>query len=70
MALLCLVFSAFAQANPLLSEPTFLRVSTEQGLSQDTVNTLLIDQNGFLWIGTFDGLNRYDGYRVESIAGN
>ncbi|MGO4893012.1 EAL domain-containing protein [Flavobacterium sp. W21_SRS_FM6] len=70
VALLCLVFCAFAQANPLLSEPTFLRVSTEQGLSQDTVNTLLIDQNGFLWIGTYDGLNRYDGYRVESIAGN
>ena len=62
-------FSALAQSAPLLSEPTFLRLSTEQGLSQDSVNALLIDQQGFLWIATYDGLNRYDGYRVEVITG-
>ena len=40
----------------------FERISQEQGLSQGTVNCVLQDDVGFLWIGTQDGLNRYDGY--------
>ena len=34
------------------------------GLSHNTVFAVLQDQHGFLWIGTADGLNRYDGYDV------
>jgi diguanylate cyclase (GGDEF)-like protein len=56
-------------AEPLISEPTFSRLSTEQGLSQDTVNTMLIDREGFLWLGTEGGLNRYDGYHSIQITG-
>lgn len=33
-----------------------------EGLSHNTVFDVLQDQQGFLWIGTADGLNRYDGY--------
>ncbi len=40
----------------------FQRLSTEQGLSQGTVNCILQDRTGFIWLGTQDGLNRYDGY--------
>jgi len=40
----------------------FSRISIEQGLSQSVVNTILQDSQGFLWFGTQDGLNRYDGY--------
>ncbi len=40
----------------------FDRISIEQGLSQVTVNCILQDRVGFLWLGTQDGLNRYDGY--------
>jgi PAS domain S-box-containing protein len=36
-------------------------LSVAQGLSQSSVNCLLQDSLGFLWIGTQDGLNRYDG---------
>ncbi|WP_375560110.1 two-component regulator propeller domain-containing protein [Bernardetia sp. OM2101] len=36
----------------------------ENGLSQNTVNALLEDKDGFLWIGTDDGLNRYDGQSI------
>ncbi|TCO04053.1 two-component regulator propeller domain-containing protein [Natronoflexus pectinivorans] len=35
------------------------------GLSNNSVNTIFQDSRGFLWIGTEDGLNRYDGYRFE-----
>lgn len=38
------------------------RISLEQGLSQSAVNTIYQDKKGFLWFGTQDGLNRYNGY--------
>ncbi len=41
----------------------FSRVSIEQGLSQSTVSCILQDRTGFMWLGTHDGLNRYDGDR-------
>ncbi|HEY73315.1 MAG TPA: GAF domain-containing protein [Thermoflexia bacterium] len=40
----------------------FEHISVEQGLSQNTVNCILQDSQGFMWFGTGDGLNKYDGY--------
>ena len=40
----------------------FERISLEQGLSQSVVLCILQDSKGFMWFGTQDGLNRYDGY--------
>jgi len=42
----------------------FDQISLEQGLSQSTVNAIVQDGQGFLWFGTQDGLNKYDGYTV------
>ena len=39
----------------------FKRFSIEQGLSQSTVESIVQDQSGLIWIGTEDGLNRFDG---------
>ncbi len=36
-----------------------------QGLSNNSVLTMHQDANGFMWIGTYDGLNRYDGYEFK-----
>lgn len=44
----------------------FHRISTKDGLTQNTVRSILIDRKGFVWAGTLDGLNRYDGYRLIS----
>ncbi len=40
----------------------FRHLTIEEGLSQNAVYALLQDRQGFLWVGTKDGLNRYDGY--------
>lgn len=43
----------------------FDHLGLEQGLSQSTVTCMLKDSRGFLWVGTEDGLNRYDGYSFK-----
>ncbi|WP_431210103.1 two-component regulator propeller domain-containing protein [Puia sp. P3] len=34
----------------------------DQGLSNNAVTCIYRDHNGYMWFGTYDGLNRYDGY--------
>ena len=43
----------------------FKRVTVEDGLSQTTVEYMFQDSKGYVWIGTDDGLNRYDGDKFE-----
>ena len=45
---------------------SFSQISTQEGLSQNTVRAILEDEKGFIWAGTLDGLNRYDGYQLVS----
>lgn len=52
---------------PELKAPVFSQLSTKNGLSQDTINVMQVDSQGFLWLGTDTGLNRYDGYQVDVI---
>ncbi|MGS2719484.1 EAL domain-containing protein [Paraglaciecola aestuariivivens] len=54
---------------PLVKEPSFLRLSTENGLSQNTINAMALDSEGFLWLATESGLNRFDGYKNQIIPG-
>ena len=49
---------AFSQQGEL----KFERISIEQGLSQNTITAIIQDSQGFIWFGTLDGLNKYDGY--------
>ncbi len=52
----------FAKSDAEITGMKFDRISIEQGLSQVTIYTLIQDHRGFIWIGTMDGLNKYDGY--------
>jgi signal transduction histidine kinase/ligand-binding sensor domain-containing protein/DNA-binding response OmpR family regulator len=54
-------------------------LTTEQGLSQNTVDCILKDHRGFMWFGTWNGLNLFDGYdfkvfskqnNIQSISNN
>ena len=51
-------------------EYRFDQITTEQGLSQATVNCLFKDSKGFIWIGTNDGLNCYDAYSFRIFKNN
>lgn len=46
---------------------TYNRFTTEQGLSQMQVHALYKDGHGYLWVGTKDGINRFDGQRFTSF---
>ncbi|MBL7959503.1 hypothetical protein JNL27_04610 [bacterium] len=45
-------------------------LSAEMGLSQNTVTCIFQDSRGYLWIGTQNGLNRYDGYSIKVYKRN
>ena len=52
---------------PVLSQVvSFSHLNTSNGLSDNYIQSLVIDKKGFLWIGTGDGLNKYDGYTITS----
>ncbi|MEO6548686.1 MAG: histidine kinase [Ferruginibacter sp.] len=60
----CLPLSA-AQAQPF-PQFNFTRLTTKDGLPSNVVTTILKDSRGFLWLGTLEGLCRYDGKNMKT----
>jgi len=65
-ALLAAAATLEAGARPI----RFYRLAMEEGLSHTTVWAVLQDKQGFMWFGTEDGLNRYDGAGVTLYTRN
>lgn len=49
----------------LLDQPVFNKLNAQDGLSQGRISDIIQDSAGFMWFGTRDGLNRWDGYSME-----
>jgi signal transduction histidine kinase/ligand-binding sensor domain-containing protein/DNA-binding response OmpR family regulator len=61
----CLLFPHHLSAQK--PETRFHNFSMDDGLSHNRIRSFAEDQDGFLWIGTVDGLNRYDGTRFRTF---
>lgn len=52
----------------LQSQPScvFTQYTTKDGLIQKTISYILQDRKGFIWVSTWDGINRFDGYTFKN----
>src|SRR5688572_21271331 len=48
----------------------FDHIDAQDGLSQNNVTCIIQEDRGFIWVGTDDGLNRYDGYQFITYGHN
>ena len=65
--LLFLLFLSVTAVRTLGQNITFSHLTTDDGLSQFSVNSLYIDERGIIWAGTREGLNRYNGNDIKSF---
>jgi len=68
LVFLGIILAHLSFRQPLLAQSEnyrFEHLSNEDGLSQNMVSSIIQDGKGFMWFGTKDGLNRYDGYSFK-----
>jgi ligand-binding sensor domain-containing protein len=67
LALFLIVFFSNALVAEAQSKTRAYTYTTEQGLSENVVYSVLQDTEGFIWAGTHHGLNRFDGYAWKNF---
>jgi signal transduction histidine kinase/ligand-binding sensor domain-containing protein/DNA-binding response OmpR family regulator len=72
LAIMISLFSKVVSAqsiNPATSR-SFDHISVNEGLSHSYITSIVQDHKGFMWFGTWEGLNRYDGYEFKTFRHN
>ncbi len=64
------IFSLFDNSYAQIRNYVFEHISLKMGLSQSTILSIIQDQKGYLWLGTEEGLNKYDGYKFTIYRTN
>ena len=54
--------------NKLSCQPVFEHYNIEDGMSNNSIRRIIQDKNGFLWFGTLNGLNRFDGKNIRTFT--
>ena len=52
----------------LIADYNFENITVRDGLSDDQCLSISSDKSGFIWIGTNEGLNRFDGYSPKTVS--
>ena len=65
MRCFCFAFTYFILLSGYCQNRSFRNYQIEDGLSHNAVISMLQDHRGFMWFGTKDGLNRFDGYNYK-----
>lgn len=68
LAAVCLLLLSRVQSQP--TDIRFTHLNVNQGLSHSNVQSIVKDRHGFMWFGTQNGLNKYDGYRFTVYRNN
>jgi ligand-binding sensor domain-containing protein/signal transduction histidine kinase len=67
---LTLLVSSLDRASAQPKRLQFTHLKSDDGLSSSIVTSILQDHKGLVWIGTYDGLNRYDGFNFVVYRNN
>ena len=62
LVIIALVLISFVASAAVHTELKFMQIGISKGLSHATVSAIGQSSDGYIWIATPDGLNRYDGY--------
>jgi ligand-binding sensor domain-containing protein len=70
--LIIFLLQLFISLTGLAQQPYFQfdRITTQDGLPSDNTKRIIQDRQGFIWIGTSEGLCRYDGYHITTFTYN
>ena len=70
--ILCVILTVLAWSLQAVAQPDMIveHYTQEEGLPSNTVYSGLKDRDGFMWFGTDDGLNRFDGYHFRTYRHN
>ena len=63
-----ILFAFYFQLSAQPEFPFFKHITVEQGLSNNWVKTIVKDKEGFMWFGTFNKLNRFDGHHFKIFS--
>src|SRR6187551_718591 len=69
-AIACILVCSCSTLSGQDEQPFFKHLMVEDGLSNNWVKAVLKDKDGFMWFGTFNGLNRYDGNNFKVFQAN